>query len=196
MIRLGITGGMGSGKSTISNLLEVYGIPVYISDIESKKLTETSPIIREKLIQSFSKDLYNGNTLNKALLANIIFNDKKKLALANSIIHPEVDKHFNEWCSIQSEHHDLIGLESAILYESDMVRFTDKVLLVYTPLEDRINKTIKRDNTTREKILERINNQESDDDKIKKVDFVVFNNEKLSLIKQMESILQNLNKSL
>lgn len=196
MIRLGITGGIGSGKSTISNLLQVYGIPVYISDIESKKLTENSPVIREKLIKSFGENLYNGQVLNKPLLANLIFNDKNKLALANSIIHPEVDKHYNEWCKTQSKNHDLIGLESAILYESNMVRFTDKVLLVYTPLEDRIEKTIKRDNTTREKIFERINNQESDEDKIKKADFVVFNNEELSLIKQVEFILQNLNQSL
>jgi len=196
MIRLGITGGIGSGKSTISNLIKIYGIPVYISDIESKKLTESSPIIREKLIQSFGEELYNGHILNKALLANIIFNDKKKLALANSIIHPEVDKHYNEWCKIQSKNHNLIALESAILYESNMVRFTDKVMLVYTPLEDRIEKTMRRDNITREKILERINNQESDEGKIKKADFVVFNNEKLSLIKQIESLLQNLNQAL
>lgn len=194
MIRLGITGGIGSGKSTISNLLQIYGIPVYISDIESKKLTETSPIIRQKLIQSFGQDLYDGYILNKALLANIIFNDKEKLALANSIIHPEVDKHFNDWCKKQSLHHSIIGLESAILYESNIVRFTDKVLLVYTPLEDRIERTIKRDNITKEKVLERISNQESDEEKIKKADFVIFNNEKLSLIKQTELLLQNLNR--
>lgn len=194
MIRLGITGGIGSGKSIISTLLKVYGIPVYISDIESKILTESSPIIKEKLIHAFGKELYEGGQLNKALFASYIFNDKNKLTLANSIIHPEVNKHYNEWCEIQSAHHNLIALESAILYESNIVQFTDKVLVVYAPLEDRIEKTMRRDNSTREKVLERINNQESDEEKIKKADFVIYNDEKLSLIKQIEFLLQSLNK--
>lgn len=192
MIRLGITGGIGSGKSTISKLLKLYNIPVYISDIESKKLTESSPIIREKLTDAFGKDIYENNKLNKALFASIIFSDKAKLALANSIIHPEVDKHYNAWCANMAKEHAIIGLESAILYESGMVRLTDMVILVYTPIEDRIRRTMKRDNLSIEKIIERINNQDSDEDKLDKVDHVIFNDENQSIIKQTEYLLKNI----
>lgn len=192
MIRLGITGGIGSGKSTISKLLKLYNIPVYISDMESKKLTESSPIIREKLTDAFGKDIYEYNKLNKALFASIIFSDKAKLALANSIIHPEVDKHYNEWCANMAKEHAIIGLESAILYESGMVRLTDMVILVYTPIEDRIRRTMKRDSLSIEKIIERMNNQDSDEDKLDKVDHVIFNDENQSIIKQTEYLLKNI----
>lgn len=192
MIRLGITGGIGSGKSTISKLLKLYNIPVYISDIESKKLTESSPIIREKLTDAFGKDIYENNKLNKALFASIIFSDKAKLALANSIIHPEVDKHYNEWCTNMAKEHAIIGLESAILYESGMVRLTDMVILVYTPIEDRIRRTMKRDSLSIEKIIERMNNQDSDENKLDKVDHVIFNDENQSIINQTEYLLKNI----
>lgn len=192
MIRLGITGGIGSGKSTISQLLKLHGIPVYISDVESKKLTETSPIIQQKLILAFGNQLYENNQLNKPLFASIIFNNKEKLALANSIIHPEVDKHFNQWCTQKAKQYPLAGLESAILYESGMVRLTDKVLLVYTPIEERIRRTMVRDNISLKKVLERINNQDTDENKLRKADYILYNNEKQSVIKQIEYLLKNI----
>lgn len=191
MIRLGITGGIGSGKSTVTNIIKLLGIPVYIADIESKKLTESSPIIRQKLIKAFGSNLYNGNQLDKQLLASYIFNDKHKLAIANSIIHPEVDKHFCEWLE-KNQHYDIVALEAAILYESGMERLTDKIMVVYTPLEDRIQRTILRDNTTRERVLERINSQLSDDEKLKRADYVVYNDETKSLIQQSLKIIENI----
>lgn len=193
MIRIGITGGIGSGKSTVSELFRLFGIPVYIADIESKKITANSPVVRDKLTKAFGKELYLDNQLNKTLLASIIFSDKEKLALANSIIHPEVDKHYAKWCENQSKTHQILGLETAILYESGMVKLTDKVLLVYTSLAERVTRTMKRDNTTKDKVLERINNQESDEEKMKKVDFIIYNNEKYSLINQTKNILQTIN---
>lgn len=191
MIRLGITGGIGSGKSTISELLKMQGIPIYIADIESKKLTETSPIIREKLIEAFGRELYKGGYLNKALLAQLIFGDKEKLKIANSIIHPEVDRHYLQWLDT-NRNHSIVAVEAAILFESNMVRLTDKVLVVYSPLEDRIERTIRRDNSNREKVLERINSQMSDEEKIFLSDFIIHNDESKSLIKQTEYIIKEL----
>nr|WP_297161909.1 dephospho-CoA kinase [uncultured Dysgonomonas sp.] len=191
MIRLGITGGIGSGKSTVTNIIKLLDIPVYIADIESKKLTESSPIIRQKLIKAFGSNLYNGNQLDKQLLASYIFNDKHKLAIANSIIHPEVDKHFCEWLE-KNQHYDIVALEAAILYESGMERLTDKIMVVYTPLEDRIQRTMLRDNTTRERVLDRINSQLSDDEKLKRADYVVYNDETKSLIQQSLKIIENI----
>lgn len=192
MIRLGITGGIGSGKSTVTNIIELLDIPVYIADIESKKLTESSSVIREKLMEAFGNNLYKGYKLDKQLLASYIFNDKHKLSIANSIIHPVVDKHFCEWVE-RHQHHPIIALEAAILYESGMEKLTDKIMVVYTPLEERIRRTILRDNTTRERVLERINSQLSDDEKVKRADYVVYNDETKSLIQQSLNIIENIN---
>ncbi len=162
MIKLGITGGIGSGKSTVSEIFRLAGIPVYIADIESKKLTATSPVIRKKLIEAFGDDLYEGAILNKKLLASYIFTDKNNLEKANKIIHPEVDKHFSGWVESYGTK-PLIAVETAILYESGMNRFTDKVLMVYTPLEERIRRVMCRDGSSRESIMDRINSQIPDE---------------------------------
>lgn len=188
---LGITGGIGSGKSTVSEIFSLLDIPVYIADIESKKLTTTSPVIREKLIKEFGDNLYDGNILNKALLASYIFNDKNKLEKANKIIHPEVDKHFLTWIESHKEK-PIVAAEAAILFESGMNRFTDKVLMVYTPLEERIKRVMARDNSSREKILERINSQMPDEEKKKLADYIIYNDESKSLINQCLKIISEL----
>ena len=97
MIKLGITGGIGSGKSTVSELFMLCGVPVYIADTESKRLAATSPVIREQLVNLFGEELFANGILNKAMLASYIFNDKEKLKAVNKIIHPEVRKDFYEW---------------------------------------------------------------------------------------------------
>lgn len=188
---LGITGGIGSGKSTISKLISLYGIPVYIADIESKKLTATSPSIREKLIEAFGENLYNGNILNKQLFASIIFNDKQKLEIANKIIHPEVEANFNEWCSKRT-HYPILAKESAILFESGFNRLVDKIVMVYTPLEERIERVMKRDGVTRELVMERISSQMSDEEKASKADFIIRNDENTFVIPQIDSLLSEL----
>lgn len=191
MIRLGITGGIGSGKSTVSEIFSLCGVPVYIADIESKKLVATSPIIREKLIEMFGKELYDNNILNKTLLASYIFNDKNKLNVVNAIIHPEVEKDFRKWVVAHSQY-DIIAHEAAILFESGFDKLVDKVVTVYTPLDIRIERTIKRDNTSHEKVLERIQNQLADEDKVKLSDFVIVNNESQSLIEQVLDVIKQL----
>lgn len=191
MIKLGITGGIGSGKSTVSDIFSLCGVPVYIADAESKKLVGSSPVIREKLIDFLGEELYKGNTLDKALLASHIFNDKEKLAKVNAIIHPEVKKDYNLWLE-RNKQYGIVAQEAAILFESGFDKLMDKVVMVYTPLELRIQRTMVRDNIPYEKVLERIQNQMSDEEKIKLSDFVIVNDGTCSLIEQVLNIIEQL----
>lgn len=189
MIKLGITGGIGSGKSVVSKILQLMGIPVYIADIESKKLTESSPIIRKKLTETFGEDLYNNDVLNKKLLASYIFNDKEKLKIANSIIHPEVKKHYENWL-VQHQTYPIIAQESAILFESGWNKIMDKTVVVYAPVNIRVKRVSMRDKMSEKNILERINNQMPDEKKIELSDYIINNDGTKSLIKQVIGILE------
>jgi dephospho-CoA kinase len=191
MIKLGITGGIGSGKSTVSEIFSLYGVPVYIADVESKKLVATSPVIREKLIHLFGEELYEGGVLNKPMLASHIFNDKKKLETVNAIIHPEVGNDFNQWLQQHSQY-DIVAQEAAILFESGFDKMMDKIVMVYAPLEVRIQRTMLRDNISGEKVLERVQNQMPDEDKAKLSDYVIVNDNTKSLIEQVGSIILRL----
>lgn len=191
MIKLGITGGIGSGKTVVSEILYLYGISVYIADAESKILTNVSPVIRKKLINLFGRDIYIGEQLNKSLLASHIFNDKEKLHTVNNIIHPEVYKHFDEWCTSHSNR-KIVALESAILFESGFNKVVDKVITVYTPLEIRIMRVMDRDNISREKVLDRIKNQMPDEEKINLSDFVIVNDDTQSVLEQVKNMLNQL----
>ncbi|WP_029904549.1 dephospho-CoA kinase [Prevotella sp. 10(H)] len=194
MIKLGITGGIGSGKSTVSEIFSLCGIPVYIADVESKRLVATSPVIKEKLIKIYGKELYKGGILNKALLASHIFNNKADLEQVNSIIHPEVAKDFEEWL-FRHKNEKLIAHEAAILFESGFDKLMDKTVMVYTPLEMRIERTMKRDNASCEKVLERIENQMADEEKVKLSDFVIVNDNTHSLIEQVLNVMKQLKNS-
>lgn len=192
MIKLGITGGIGSGKSTVSSIFQVLDIPVYIADNESKRLTEESPIIRKQLIKLFNdNNLYQNNKLNKPLLASYIFKDKETLSKVNSIIHPIVFNHFVEWTD-QNKANKIIALESAILFETNMDKLIDYTILVSAPLEKRIAQVMLRDNTSREKVIERINNQLPEEDKIKKSNFIIENDESFSLINQCLDLINKI----
>ena len=191
MIKLGITGGIGSGKSTVATLFELHGIPVYNADKEAQKLNNTSAEIRSKLTQHFGEDIYEEDILNKKKFAEIIFNDPEKLALANSIIHPEVLKHFNSWC-IQNAHHSIVALEAAILFESKFHLYLDKVISVYAPLNLRIARVSKRDKVDEKSIKNRINNQMSEKEKIKLAQYVVINDSASSLIEQVQNIIEEI----
>lgn len=191
MTILGITGGIGSGKSTVSELFRMCGVPVYIADEESKKLVATSPVIKEKLIGLFGEELYSGGMLNKALLASHIFNDKGKLNRVNSIIHPEVEIHFKKWTE-EHARYPIVAKEAAILFESGFNKLVDKVVMVYAPLDIRIDRVMKRDNVARELVEARIKNQMPDEEKAKLSDFVIVNNDTSSLIEQVLTILEQL----
>lgn len=193
MIKLGITGGIGSGKSTISEIFSLCGIPIYIADIEAKRLTVSSPVIRERLINLFGSQLFANGILDRKLLASYIFNDASNLKKVNDIIHPEVERDFCEWIE-KNKIYKIVAQEAAILYESGFDKFMDKIVTVYTPLEMRITRTMKRDNISREKVLERIHNQMPDEEKAELSDFVIVNDGTKSLIEQVLTIVQQLKK--
>lgn len=192
MLKLGITGGIGSGKSTVTHLLELFGIPVYCADTESKKLTATSPVIKEKLIGLFGEEIYKDNMLNKPLLASYIFSDNQKLKQVNAIIHPEVEADFNRWVTDHS-HCQIVAHEAAILFESGLNNMMDKIVLVYAPLETRIDRVMKRDKVSRQQVIDRIDNQMSEEEKLKLSDFVIKNDDSESLISQAINLLKELN---
>lgn len=191
MIKLGITGGIGSGKSTVSEIFSLCGIPVYIADVESKRITSSSPIVRERLVNMFGDNLFANGVLNKPLLASYIFNDPANLKKVNAIIHPEVKNDFYEWMNKYYKY-DIVAQEAAILYESGFDKLMDKVVMVYTPLEMRVERTMKRDNISREKVLERIRNQMPDEEKAELSDYVIVNDGTESLIKQVLTIIEQL----
>ncbi|MCD7973284.1 MAG: dephospho-CoA kinase [Candidatus Azobacteroides sp.] len=182
MIKIGITGGIGSGKTVVSRLLEVMNIPVYYADTEAKRLTESSPLIKEKLTALFGKEIYKNGFLNKALLASLIFNDKEALSQTNTIIHPEVATDFERWATEQNS--PVVAIEAAILFESGFDKKTDLVITVSAPLPLRLFRIMQRDGLSEARILERMGNQLPEEEKIRKADFVILNDEKQSVIQQ------------
>ena len=191
MIKLGITGGIGSGKSIVAELLKLYDIPVYNADDEAKRLNDESSVIRQKLTQNFGEDLYASGKLDKQKFAQIIFNDPEKLRIANSIIHPELQKDFLRWINFHSDS-DIVAMEAALIFEANFQSMFDSIVTVYAPMALRIVRASQRDRTTPEKIEERIRNQFSDEEKVKLSDFVIFNDEKHSLIRQVSDLLNGI----
>lgn len=187
MIKIGITGGIGSGKSVVASLLDLSGIPVYIADTESKRLTETSPAIREQLTALLGSDLYTEKGLNKTLLASYIFNSPDTLRLVNAIIHPEVNRDFSAWAEQQAT--PFCAIESAILFESGFDRFVDLSLMVYAPLELRIRRARFRDTVSRSEVIARIQSQLPDEIKKERSDYTVYNDDRQALIPQIGAFI-------
>ena len=190
MIKIGITGGIGSGKSVVAALLELSGIPVYIADTESKLLTATSPVIREKLVALFGEELYTADSLNKRQLASHIFGNPERLGQVNAIIHPEVNRHFLAW--VERLNTPVCAIESAILFESGFNRIVDTTLMVYAPMEIRIGRILERDSVSREEIIRRIESQLPDEVKKEKSDYVIFNDGEQALLPQITAFLAGL----
>lgn len=190
MIKIGITGGIGSGKSVVATLLALSGVPVYIADEESKRLTATSPVIRRKLTALLGEAIYTPDGLDKRRLAACIFQDPHCLQQVNAIIHPEVNRHFQAWAAgLQSPY---CAIESAILFESGFDRVVDVRLMVYAPLEMRIRRALTRDRVSREEVLRRIGNQMSDDIKKERCEYVIYNDDIRALIPQVGTFLASL----
>lgn len=184
MIKIGITGGIGSGKSLICDLFARLGISIYKADEKAKCLMNTSHIIRKKLTTKFGNNVYPEGILDRRHLASIIFNDRIALDYVNSIVHPEVAHDFDIWCSYRMNDPYVIE-ESALLFESNGYKKMDKTITVYAPLEIRIFRAMNRDKATREQILSRIANQMPEDEKIKLSDITIYNNEEQSIIEQV-----------
>lgn len=190
MIRIGLTGGIGSGKSTITQLLTTIGVPVYISDIRSKQLTQSDPTIISGLKRLLGDDIYSADgLLNKKKMAQMIFNDKDLLAQVNGLIHPVVHNDFDRWAEEQGEAGvPYVVNEAAIMIENGGYKRMDKVIVVTAPLEQRIARTMARDNASREQVISRINNQMSDEEKVKYADFVITTDDKHFIIPEILKI--------
>ncbi|WP_274474273.1 dephospho-CoA kinase [Mangrovimonas aestuarii] len=173
MIVVGLTGGIGSGKTTVANSFKELGIPVYTADDEAKKLMNTSDEIKQKIVNLFGEEAYRGGELNRSFVADKIFNDKNLLGKMNAIVHPVVRKHFDDWVLKQSAPY--VIKEVAILFEHGGDKLCDYVITVIAPQEERIRRVIARDNTSESKVKAIMDNQWSDHEKIKHSHFVIEN---------------------
>ena len=170
---IGLTGGIGSGKTTVANYFKSCGVPIYIADDEARKIMESATII-EAIKDSFGTDVFENEILNREKLAKIVFNNPERLEKLNSIVHPAVKKHFEQWL-LQNQAAPYVIYEAAILFESGRYKDCDIIITVTAPIESRIELVIKRDKTTRELVLKRINAQWTDEKRISKSDFIIEN---------------------
>lgn len=193
-IKIGITGGIGSGKSVVSRLLEVMGIPVYISDIETKRLMVADDRIRNGLTALLGDAVYAGGALNKPLLADYLFGSRKHALQVNGIVHPRVKEDFRRWVG-QRSGSPLAGIESAILIEAGFAGEVDVVVLVYAPEEVRVRRAMKRDAASRELIEKRVRSQMSDEEKRRQADFVIVNDGETPLIPQVLALIASLSQN-
>ena len=187
MKRIGITGGIGAGKSLVAEIIKAMGYPVYNSDERAKELTEINPKIKEGLILLFGEEIYQNDTLNKFALAQAIFSDESLREKVNALIHPIVREDFNLWALAQNN--SLVFNESAILFETGSFKNFDAIILVYAPKELRIKRIMKRDNCSENEVLKRMNSQFSDEEKYQLTEFRVLNDEQTPLLEQVEQII-------
>ena len=170
---IGLTGGIGSGKTTIANHFMEANIPVYIADDEARKIMQSEEIV-DAIKKTFGDSIFDDAILNREKLSQIVFSDPEKLKQLNAIIHPAVRKHFQNWV-LNHKNAPVVIYEAAILFESGSYKNCDLIITVTAPLETRIQRVIQRDKTTREQVLQRINAQWNDDQRMAKSDFVIEN---------------------
>lgn len=189
MLKIGLTGGIGSGKSTVAKIFEVLGIPVYYADTEAKRLMNSNEKIKESLRQHFGEATYKNEDLDRKYLADIVFNNPEKLELLNALIHPVTIKDAEEWMQRQAAPYSI--KEAALLFESGAAENLDFVIGVYAPQALRIKRVMKRDNLAQDEIVKRINRQVNEEMKMKLCDFVITNNEQELLIPQVLKLHQH-----
>ena len=188
MIKVGLTGGIGSGKSHISKIFCRLGVPIYDSDSATKELYQTNQQLKNELICAFGEQTYDANgVLNRKYLGELVFSDKNNLELINEIVHPEVKLDFEKWLMKNSEAHYIIK-EAAILIESKAYLQLDKIIVVSAPINLRINRVMKRDNTTKSEVNKRIKNQLPEKELLSYADYVVINNETDALLPNILTI--------
>ena len=185
---IGITGGIGGGKTTLSGLLKNKGYLVFDTDASARDLQNGDAKIQSEIIQLFGKESYNGNTLNRKFVANIVFENPTQLSKLNAIIHPAVKDEIAKW-TIKHQHEKMLFIECAILFEGSFDKLVDKTILVTAELQTRINRIMLRDNMTREQALNRINSQMPDEEKMKLVDYTIRTDDNTPLDVKIEKVL-------
>lgn len=187
MVKVGVTGGIGSGKTTVCKMFASMGIPIYYADKEAKRLMNFDTDLKNNIKKLLGEEAYHNNgRLHRANVAQLIFNDKKKLEALNQLVHPAVRKDADEWHSRQDAPYTI--QEAALFVENGSYKLLDKLIVVTAPEELRIQRVMKRDNTSKEKIQQRIRNQMDEQEKVKKADFVLSNDGKSSIIQQIHAI--------
>ncbi len=191
MLKVGLTGGIGSGKTTIAGIFNLLGVPVFNADIEAKKLMISDPIIKSEIIALLGDDAYTEDLLNKEYIAELIFKDEGLLKGMNSIVHSAVHKHFTTWAELFTEK-PYILYEAAILFESGASRYFDYIILVTAPESLRIERVMKRDKVNKEQVKLRIKNQFTEDDKMIQSDFKIYNDSDLLVLPQILGLHEKL----
>ncbi|MFB9107480.1 dephospho-CoA kinase [Flavobacterium gyeonganense] len=188
---IGLTGGIGSGKTTIANYFKEMGLPVYIADDKAKEIMQSQSIIKQ-IKAVFGDAIFEKEVLNRAKLADIVFNNADKLNQLNAIIHPAVKKDFELWLQ-KNKNYDYVIYEAAILFESGRYKECDVVITVTAPEEIKIKRVIKRDKTSRKQVLERMNVQWNDEQRIPVSNFIIFNDTHKNAKQEVVKILKILN---
>lgn len=183
MLKIGLTGGIGSGKTTVARIFETLGVPVYNADAEAKKLMNTDEVLKSAILKNFGTGTYKNGTLDRKYLATIVFNDDTKLELLNSLVHPVTIRDAADW--IKRQNTPYIIKEAALLFETGAMDMLDKVIGVFAPQELRIKRVMERDGVSREEVLKRMKLQLDDEIKMKRCDFVITNDEQSLIIPQV-----------
>jgi dephospho-CoA kinase len=183
VLKIGLTGGIGSGKSTIAKIFEVLGIPVYYADTEAKRIMNTDPHLKAEITKHFGQEAYVDNQLNRTYLGSIVFNNKDKLSLLNSLVHPATIRDSKEWIKKQTTPY--IIKEAALIFESGSQGDLDYVIGVSAPAHLRIQRAMHRDNLTRVQVQQRISKQIEEVIKMHLCDFVIYNDEVKPVIPQV-----------
>ena len=186
ILKVGITGGIGSGKSTVAKIFEVLGIPVFYADDAAKELMNKDEKLKQQLIKEFGNDLYLNGELNRPYLSSLVFADSKKLALLNAIVHPATIANAEKWMHQQTAPYAI--KEAALIFESDAHKQLDKVIGVYAPTSLRLQRVRQRDNISEEAIMARMNKQMDEEAKMKLCDYIITNNELELIIPQVLQI--------
>lgn len=173
MIVVGLTGGIGSGKTTVLKMFQKLGVDCYIADVEAKKLMNSMKIIRKKIIREFGKEAFLRGSLSRKYIAKIVFENPEKLQKLNNIVHPRVHRHFKKF--VKNATSDYVIYESAILFENNGNKNCNYTLTVTAPIDVKIKRILARDETTKVDILNRMKNQLTDEEKVSKSDFVISN---------------------
>ena len=190
MLKIGLTGGIGSGKTTVAQIFEVLGIPVYYADTEAKRLMNQDPVLKEQIITAFGKKMYDKGILDRVRLGTLVFADAEKLTLLNSFVHPATIQDAESWMNSQKTLY--VIKEAALIFEGGLDKYFDYVIGVTAPESLRLERTIQRDHSSPENVLQRMRQQMDEKEKISRCDFVIVNDSIQALLPQVLQIHKSL----
>jgi len=190
MLRIGLTGGIGSGKTTVAGIFEVLGVPVYYADAAAKRMMNEDEVLKKNIIHHFGKESYSNDILDRAYLASVVFSDPEKTKLINSLIHPATIADAEKWMEHQKVPYAV--KEAALIFEAGAERNLDLVIGVQSPVELRIQRAMQRDNISEKDVLTRMEKQMPEEEKMSRCDIIIFNDEKELLIPQVVAVHEKL----